>query len=193
MVISAEIAEADLRLLEDAFKDLPRQLDFIVEDAGRLIEGPMRREIMTRLNKKPTGRMARSVRTQTFGSGTALVGPTVPYAGIQNFGGIITAGSKLLAVPLSFGRVPKGKWPRDWPEGQLKLIPRKGKDSILATVSGKKKKLEPKYVLKERVKIKGVGYLEATEKAMTKEIEDFFAERIEALLLEAADRSGGST
>lgn len=200
MVISADISEADFDLLSAEIKNLPRRLDDILVDAAEeLIEGEMRREIMTRLRKAPTGRMARSVRTQVEGRGTALVGPTVPYAGIQNFGGIITAKGKKLAVPLSFGLVPKGKWPKDWPAGQLTLIPRKGKDSILAVVGkrfkrGKKKgqfRIKAKYVLKDKVEIKGVHYIEATERQVAAEVEDFIARRIEDLLVEATIAAGG--
>lgn len=188
MVIRVEITGPDLELLVKQFgEDLDERLDQIVLKAGQMAEGPMRREIMGRLAKDPTGRMARSVTTEVDTKGAALVGPTVPYAQIQNDGGIIHAAGKKLSIPLSFGRVPRGMAPRDWPGGQLKLIPRKGKDSLLAVVS--KGKIDAKYVLKDKVTIKGVNYLEATEDAVAADIEEFIAQELAALVVEAVEKA----
>lgn len=150
----------------------------------------MRREIMSRLSKDPTGRMARSVTSEADGKGGADVGPTTIYSRIQNDGGIIRAAGKKLAVPLSFARVPKGKAPRDWSPGQLTLIPRKGKDSLLAVVS--KGKIDAKYVLKDKVTIKGVHYLEATEGEVAKDIEEFILMELEGLVAEAVAKAEDS-
>lgn len=141
------------------------ELAQLVLQAAQKIAGVEREEIRNRLAKRPTGALVRSVQATLLEHGGhvagAMAAPDTPYARIQDLGGPITAKGKLLPVP--FRDTPLGKGPLDYGDS-LTLIPRHGKDSILAEVSGKGKNrvVKGRFTLKHEVKIPGVGYIAAT-------------------------------
>jgi len=159
-------------------------------EAANIAEGAIRAEIVARLTQRPTGALARDVRSVLVQASGRVVEARVeltrPYARIQNDGGVITAHGKKLTVPLSFANVPIGKAAGDW-SPRLTLIPRKGADAILAMVS-RNGKVEPKYVLKDRVRIPGVHYMEAAEAKAAPEIEELIARKLDELMQRAGAR-----
>lgn len=176
------------KLVERHWDVVDQLLPQIVLEMAEYAEGEMRSIIMERLNKDPTGAMARSVRSEaiegTDGSPMAMiVGPTVPYGEIQDQGGEIIPHGLYLAVPLPFAGVPRGKWPRDWAPGDLVFVDRGGRSPLLAYVGGGG--FEPKYVLKESVVLEGVRYVAATEEATASE-----AEKILERILEKGGKRG---
>lgn len=162
--------------------------------AARAFEGPLRREIMTRLAQSPTGALSRSVRSVLVEKGGniagAIAGTDTVYAEIQDEGGTIHAKDRRLAVPLR--RVPnpppKGKWPRDWsPTDPLFLLPRPGRDPLLVSPTK-----GPQYVLKTSVTLQGVGYRDAALKAAGADVEAIIEEGLEEILAKHAGGGGSS-
>jgi hypothetical protein len=124
-----------------------------------------------------TGNLARSFKTTFLGQTGKDVKAGSPsslvYAGIQNYGGTIyPRTAKALAVPLR--PLPVGKWPRDFPKGELSFIPRKGRPPLLAKVS--KNKVEPYFLLKKSVTIRPKNYIEKAWTAGEQEILGIIAE-----------------
>jgi hypothetical protein len=166
------------RALDELGAEVRPELARITLRAGTVLEAAMRREIVSRLAKEPTGFMARNVRTTAVKTGDeiagAMVGVYTPYAEIQNDGGTIHSKGKLLAVPLR--GVPKGKAPRDWGADELHIVPRRGKAPLLADAAG-----HPKYVLMQSVNIPGVHYAEAASAAAAGPVEQLIAAELEEL------------
>jgi hypothetical protein len=190
----------DEGLVEMLFRELGDEIEADLAElalrAAQEAEGPLKRSIISRLNKNPTGAMARSVRSTLVERGGRLVSARafadVVYARIHEAGGVIRAKGKLLAVPLSFANVPRGMSPKDWPRGELKVIPRKGKDSLLGVVgrAGKTRNPAPKYVLKRQVTIPGVRYAEAAAEQARPAIEQTIREGLRALVARVAAKKG---
>lgn len=81
-----------------------------------------------------------------------------PYAAIQDHGGtILPRVAKNLAIPLPGAGVPKGKWPRDFPKGELTLITSRAGNKLLARVG--KNRIKPVFVLKPSVTLHPTDYL----------------------------------
>lgn len=131
---------------------------------GEEIAGDMREEIRERLDDDPTGRMMRSVVSNLRRDGEDFeleVGPRVPYAGIQNSGGVIRSKRPggWIAIPLP--GVPRDTSPRDY-AGELFVIPSRKPNTAILAERRPGGGFDAKYVLKKSVTIKGVKYIEAT-------------------------------
>jgi len=118
------------------------------------------------------------LRRDSVSSWAASRGAAQKYAGIQDQGGTIRPRvMKNLAVPLRLAKTAKGKWPRHFGMGELKLVPRKGRAPLLVReLSGKTivarrgknriyktwvKAIQPLFVLLKSVQIKPKYYLAA--------------------------------
>lgn len=164
--VGIEIRDTAKPALKDIKKSLAKVMSSGVFAAAQLTVGIIRREIM-RLLKPGTGGLARSFKEtlidKSSGGASAGAFSDLVYARIQDEGGIIRPKfRKNLAIPLKSARVPLGKWPRDFPPGELTFIKSKKGNSLLARVS--KGKIEPVFVLKPSVTIKGVGYIESARR-----------------------------
>lgn len=157
-----DVAGPDLAVfMDDLAKQFPEEAERIAIAIADVAAQNIRAQANAKLTKDSTGELRDSVVKRILktskGRIEIWVGPTVIYAAIQNWGGVIEPVMVTkLAVPLSFAQVPKGLWPRDWP-GKLNVIPRIGKDALLAVVG--KGVFEPKYVLKSEVVIPATLYL----------------------------------
>lgn len=106
------------------------------------------------------------------------IGSAEVYAGIQNDGGTIRPKTRRhLAVPIKGAGIAKGKWPRHFGAGELKLIPRRGRPSLLVAETGARKRvirhskgrtikawargIKPMFVLMPSVRIRPKHYLDA--------------------------------
>lgn len=149
--------------------EAPRALLLAAEHAA----GELRRTAQT-LNSSGSARggLARSFKA----SFNAVQGDTLsagaysdlPYADIQNRGGVVTPKSgSMLAIPLKGAGVARGKWPRDYPKGALFRV-----GSALAMKAGAKGKLKFLFALKPSVRIKPTGYI------------DYAAESVEPKIVE---------
>lgn len=198
----SQTIDADWGALARALEETPERLDEerrrIVMGGAQVIAGELTAAVMGKLAKDPTGDLARSQRPKLLvGEGPeveAIAGSELPYAEVQDQGdpqhGI--NGGKKMAVPLSFGNVPRGKSPSDWGDKELMVLPRKGKDSllVLAEVSGRGKlrpvlksdRIQPKYVLKDSVNIKGVHYVDAAAASSEPLVNDYVAGEIEEVI-----------
>ena len=159
-------------------------------------------EIRHRLAKDPTGALARSVQTRWLvepGSGTlstAVAGSKLIYAEIQDQGGEINpVRGRYLAVPVDLPRSMRGKWPRDWPRDALTLIRSKRGNLLLVEMMQRARKrrgrkaasFKIRYVLRERVRLRGTGYVAAAFARMQAPAEAFVAQTLQATI----DRNGG--
>jgi len=171
-------------------REVGRELADTIREAALTAEAAMRTEIVQRLAKDPTGRLARSVRTELAGEGDSLiavVSPYTPYAVVQDQGdpqhGI--NGNRMLSIPIP-GRVPRGKWPRDWGQDELRLVPgRGGRASLLWDVANDR----PAYVLKRSVAITGVGYVAAAAETVQAELDAIVGEHVDAALADVEDEA----
>lgn len=157
-------------------------------------------EIRHRLKKDPTGALARSVQTRWLvepGSGTlstAVAGSKLVYAEIQDQGGEINpVRGRYLAVPVDLPRSMRGKWPRDWPRDALTLIRSKRGNLLLVEAQRRRRRgrsvqsFKIRYVLRERVRLRGTGYVTAAFARMRGPAEQFIAQTLQATI-----DSGGS-
>ena len=71
------------------------------------------------------------------------------YAKIHQDGGTLTSTGKMFSIPLT--PAARKRWPREWSD--LKLIPRKGKSPLLATLYKKGGIKKVHYVLKRKITI----------------------------------------
>lgn len=122
--------------------------------------------------KGASGRLAGSIAREVVVAGNDIVGrigSPLAYAGVQEgldkalrpkAQTIIKAKSKKLAIPLGAARTKAGRArftsPRQVPN--LKVIPRRGKSTLLARVVARNK-IIPMFVLKDSVKIKARPYM----------------------------------
>lgn len=132
---------------------------------GQYVAGEIRKKIRDR---HAGGRsvMANSYNVVLVNSNGEIVGvevmSTLPYAGIQNYGGVIKPKrGKYLTIPLTGAAKRRGA--REWTD--LVFITSKKGNKLLATVKkargNRKDKITPQYLLAKKSTIKGSGYLEA--------------------------------
>lgn len=191
-------AHADSRRVEIAMQTLaealPEQLAARVLEAAQHTAGECRVEVMETFPSGKTGALPRSFRETFLGSEggvhTAAAFSDLIYARILDEGGTILPKSvRKLAVPLSSANIPIGKWPRHWGKDELKLIPRRNGGAILATVSGRGR-VQPKYVLVDKVQIDGRHYLERAAARAQPGIEEIIQGGVETAADEAAGGGG---
>ena len=168
--------------LEKLSQELGPELGRKALQAAEELAGLIRREVFDTFNVR-TGNLARSFKAKVIQDegGDVIVGAFSDsvYADIQDRGGtIVPSRRKFLAVPFPGAPVPLGKWPRDFPKGDLSLIPRRGKRSLLARVK-KGGGFQPMFVLVERVKIRGRGYIEAAARKAEPEMADIFGDAVD--------------
>ncbi len=162
--MSAAVAAAGLRVAQDA--------------AGELAE-----QSMALLTKDPTGALARSFEARLVSSSglvfAAEAGSRLPYARIQDEGGIIRPRRrKYLAIPIP-GRVPRGMGPREYPR-PLSFVATKRGEGLLIEKQGRGgallRGLRAIYALKRSVRIPGVRYVEAAYNELEPTIAQTFVE-----------------
>lgn len=166
-------------------------------------------EIKHRLAKDPTGALARSVQTRFLLTesrqdlSVAVAGSKLIYAEIQDQGGEILPTRRYLAVPVRLPRAMRGKWPRDWPSDALTLI-RSRKGNLLlvemqrrAKSGGPRKRRRGKaprarfivrYVLRERVRLRGVRYVAAALDRMRAPAAEYAQRELQAIIDREARR-----
>jgi len=132
------------------------------------------------------------VREGTYSAWARSIGSAEIYAGIQNYGGIIRPRTrKALAIPIKGAGIAKGKWPRHFGRGELKLVPRRGRPALLVKElearkivarRGKNriyrtwvKSIKPMYVLLRSVRIKPKHYLEAVAAKVAEPVDRIIA------------------
>ena len=134
-------------------EEIPAGLARAVLRAGQDAEGELTAAVMETLTKRPTGSLARSFRT-TFRDGptpTAIAATDLPYAAIQDQGGVITPKrARNLAIPLD--GIPRGMGPREY-GAPLHYVP-SAKGGYLADAKGR-----PRFLLRKRVTITGAGFV----------------------------------
>lgn len=156
-----------------ALKSFDKQMRGLLENstlrAAEEVAGNVRREVIKRLAKDPTGNLARSFRPSLVQKSkrkmVAGVFSDVVYAEIQDQGGTIFPKKKKLAVPLPGAPVPRGKWPRDFARGELFRM-----GSVLAKAR-KRGKAIPMFALVSSVRIRGVQYIDAAILASNQGVE----------------------
>lgn len=160
-------------------------------------------EIKLRLNKDPTGALARSVQTRflieksTPNLTMAVAGSKLIYAEIQDQGGEILPKNRYLALPVNLPRSMRGKWPRDWPSGALQLIRSRRGNLLLVEIRERIKRKRAKqpranfivrYVLRERVRIRGTQYVAAALARMKEPAARFAQRELQSIIDSEASR-----
>jgi phage gpG-like protein len=154
--------------LDSLRKGLAGALGRGVLRAAQTYEGAVRRTIYDTF-KGRTGGLARSFRAQMMyhdkDKAGAVVGSDLVYAAIQNDGGVIRPrATNYLAIPIGkMADKALAPWPRT--RNDLTLIKSKKGNLVLAKIS-KSGKIDPQYVLKPSVSIKGKHYLERALEAV---------------------------
>lgn len=191
-------------MVGEVSKGVKRSVPRITRQVAVLAQGPLRESIVATMKEGgrwAKGRLARSVTTEVLeqsnpesSSATKVysfvTGSRLVYARIQDQGGIIRPRTvRYLAVPTrNLGARMRSRWPRDWPRGELFLIPavgpRAGKDPLLARKV--RNRIKVMYVLKKQVTIPAKDY---TGKALDKGgpllarfVEDQFAAAADAAI-----------
>ena len=170
-------------MVGEVSKGVKRSVPRITRQVAVLAQGPLRESIVATMKEGgrwAKGRLARSVTTSAIESSNPdakrttkvygfRTGSRLVYARIQDQGGIIRPRTvRYLAIPTrNLGARMRSRWPRDWPRGELFLIPavgpRAGKDPLLARKV--RDKIQVLYVLKKQVTIPAKDY---TGKALDK-------------------------
>jgi len=177
-----------------------------VREYIKTIQGKMPKAIargILRATEQTAGEIKRTVKekfnTRTGGLSAfkSTVGPRgdkfvgvayndISYAGIQNWGGIITPKNrKFLAVPISAkAKATVGKGPRDWPDGVLKFIKgRNGHPSRLVEIIGKKNPhVVLHFLLLKSVKIVGKHYLEEASAKVGPQVREILGDEVSAVV-----------
>lgn len=189
-------------LIGEVSRGAKRSVPRITKQVAVLAQGPLRESIIATMKEGgrwAKGRLARSVTTEVLEesnpdaqSGTKVysfvTGSRLVYARIQDQGGIVRPKrGKYLAVPTrNIGARMRSRWPRDWPKGELFLIPavgpRAGKDPLLARKV--RNRIKVLYVLKKQVTIPAKDYtgkaLDKAEPMLARFVEDQLALAVEA-------------
>lgn len=166
-------------MLERWASGIPKALESGLLEGAQELEGEIKRTLFE-IFTSGKGQLARSYRSQfvgrTDGGISAGVFSDLSYARIQDEGGTIKPRSvKNLSIPLT--PQAKKRWPRDWPEGQLS----RSENKLFATKQTKRgKKLQPQYVLKRSVTLRGRGYLSRAWDAAREAVGEIVGEEITA-------------
>ena len=182
-------------------EEFERRLDGITDDlrgvvakkmllAGELIAGGIARAVHqtmkpNRAGKTRTGNLARSFRPSLVeqqgrvGVGVFPTGPAAKYAAIQDQGGkIFPSSRKALAVPISGSTI--GRWPRDFPRGELFMLKRKGgKAPLLVKRVGDG--IVPMFVLLKSVTIDAKNYVELGWRIARPDVEELLERELEGM------------
>ena len=139
-------------------------------ESGEFLRAKIVREIHSRA-KEPKGDLWRSYQVELIDKGDEEVSVGVfsdlVYAEIQDEGGTIRAKKKYLAIPFKDAKSEIGvRWPRDFSKGELSFA--KGKKVGTAYLFKGDKLM---FVLKERVEIPGLDYLDPALAAYDKDVE----------------------
>lgn len=134
--------------------------------------------------KQSTGDFARSFKASFVANtgdeiSTGALSAAVQAGILQRGGTIRPKTRKNLAIPLK--EMAVGKWPRDFPDGELKFLISKKGNKLLARIhgtgrKGADKRIEPMFVLKESVEVEGKDYVGAAWEAGESEILDELAD-----------------
>ena len=142
---------------------MPAAIDEALLKAAQYLTGVIRKTILSTFHGR-TGELARTWHEVFIGrdghvSSAGTFSPSV-YAEIQDQGGtIVPRTAKSLAIPIPGAPISVGQWPRDFPKGQL--FQRKGKPGVLFQRIGKGGSLQPMFVLKKSVTLRGKHYVDA--------------------------------
>jgi hypothetical protein len=183
-------------------EELDKALRKGVMKAAVFATGEIKSELMART--RGSGGLSRSFKPVLMTAGDGLdagqIGAkatsTLEYAAIQERGGTIRPRSgKFLAVPVKGRRITAGKWPRHFAKGELKLIPRKGRPSLLVKEIGRDiviarrgrnrltkrvvKRIELMFTLQPRVEIKPQRYVERTEQRISDKLVELLGDSAE--------------
>lgn len=156
-------------------------------------------EIKHRLAKDPTGALARSVQPRFLFTesrpnlAVAIAGSKLIYAEIQDQGGEILPKRRYLALPVNLPRSMRGKWPRDWPSDALTLIRSRKGNLLLVEMKKRRSKrskagLIVRYVLRERVRLRGVRYVSAALDRMEAPAAQYAQRELQAIIDQEARR-----
>lgn len=167
-------------------KSVPNGLLLGMARGLQVVAGEIRRSIKEWLssgkpdNVRRTGALMRSFRPSVDvslkGEFRGKVTSDLPYAAIQEYGGVIVAKrTKFLAVPLK--AFPIGTTPRGF--GDTVLVRGKSGNLLIARKLGKKGRLDFLYVLKRSVRIHGKGYLKRAEERAAPKVEALVAQELE--------------
>lgn len=156
--------EHNPEFLDRAFRELrrafrPQEIERLLRQPLAVLQAAVIRSTQTRLAKDPTGALARSweieIAVTSRGAQGGVRSP-LPYARIHNQGGIITPKrGRYLAIPI--GRTPRGMQARHDPTPLAAWRSRAGNLILWSTGNGAP---EPRYVLKESVRIPATHYLD---------------------------------
>jgi len=177
--------------LERVGAELDRELVQALVDAALHVEGELKQTIMETFPSGGTGQLARNPKATLLDSGGTVKSSAVlmdlVYADIQDRGGVIKPKSvKHLAIPLTGeARVP-GKWPRTWGPKELTFLKsKKGNLLLVKTSALKRGDIEPQYVLKKQVKVKGQGYIKRARAAAMAGVKEIVGGRIRVAISKA--------
>lgn len=136
-----------------------------------------------------TGNLARDFLPARFVSVSGAIGAAavsdLPYARIQDEGGVIHPKKRYLAIPLTLEA--KRQWPRDWPRNDLFVLrAKRSRNLFLAQRMGDKPKFH--YVLKKQVTIRGTDYIDRAMADAKDDIDAIMAETMQANI----DDAGGA-
>jgi hypothetical protein len=175
-------AEESLRRIK---RGLSEQAAKSVLLAATYLVGEIRTELYRTSKDGRTGRLPRSFNARFLGrhgnAVSAEAASDLVYAQIQDEGGMVfPRRSKYLSVPLQ--RIAVGKGPRDFP--QLRLLPRRGRNSLLVQVMGrgKRRRIKPFFVLVPSVRIPARHYLAEAVRIAEPRIGEILDEGIDLVL-----------
>lgn len=157
---------------------------------AQVASGELARAARDRLDKNPTGRLARSFKPRVLVTGDEVSGAAISdlvYARIHDQGGDIRPRRrKFLAIPLA--GVRRGQRPREFPR-KLAFI-KTGPSAVLAETVGKGKRarLVPRYALVKSARIRATGYQAEAFRAFEHEAPAF----VEAALRRAVAAAEGA-
>jgi len=156
--------------IEDVAKETEKQLAAGVLNSAQVLAGHIAETIITEQKAPHPANIRTGALSRSFLEGVKFLGMSrgkvaaktssrLPYARIQDLGGIITPKTRQnLSVPLNSSAAKR--WPRDWGR-ELFFVKSKRGNKLLVTRSGrgKRARIDPQYVLKHQVYIEGKEYL----------------------------------
>lgn len=159
--------------------------------AADRVRGVIDKEVRSTYQSR--GLLARSFEATliqaTSGKVTSAALSDSSYAGIQNRGGTIRPRNrKNLAIPLRQHDRNNYVWPRNHPDRErFVFIKSKRGNKLLALVSGKT--IDPVYLLKPQVTIRGTRYLDRAKKKSEPIVKKVFGDEVKLGVVEAGKRA----